>query len=187
LLGTRHENRKIGPRHWALVGLGFAGILALVLPELRKGTPASVLSVACLIAAPVAWSYAALYIQRQTWSISTFTLAGYQHLFGGLGFLALSLLFREPLPHPTGAAWGALAFLVVLGSVIAFTSYIKALSLLPAHVVTTNTYVNPVIAVFLGWLVLGERLSLWTLLALGLVALSVGGILRNGKVRAVKI
>jgi drug/metabolite transporter (DMT)-like permease len=179
ILGAWMDKTKLDLRHGLLVAIGFSGIAVLMAPQLQKPTPANLLSIVLLVLSPALWGFCALYVRRNPQNLSTFTQSGYQHLFGGLGFLTLSLLFREPLPHPVWAAWGAWAFLVIFGSVIAFTAYIKALSLLPTHIVTTNTYVNPVIAVILGWLILKEAVSLWTLAAVVLVIVSVAGTLQN--------
>jgi len=82
------------------------------------------------------------------------------------------------MPNPTGTAWLGFAFLLVFGSLISFTSFLKALHLLPTRLVFTYGYVNPVIAAFLGWLVLGERIAVVTLLGAGLVLLGVAGAFR---------
>ena len=86
---------------------------------------------------------------------------------------------REPLPHPTGDAWLAWTYLVLLGSVVAFTAYMVTLRRLPYGVVMTYAYVNPVIAVFLGWLILGEAVTTPTLAGAALVVAGVAGIFNN--------
>jgi drug/metabolite transporter (DMT)-like permease len=104
--------------------------------------------------------------------------AAYQMLFGGLAVAILSFSFREPVPRPTATAWLGFAFLLVFGSLISFTSFLKALHLLPTRLVFTYGYVNPVIAAFLGWLLLGERIEGPTLAGAGLVLLGVAGSFR---------
>jgi drug/metabolite transporter (DMT)-like permease len=79
-------------------------------------------------------------------------------------------------------AWG---YLVLFGSVIAFTSFVKALQLLPVHVVATYAYVNPVIAVLLGWLILAERITSWTIAGSLLVLLGVAGVFHEQRRRVV--
>ena len=91
----------------------------------------------------------------------------------------MSLLAREPLPRPTGEAWLAWLYLVLCGSVLAFTSYMGTLRRLPYRLVVTYTYANPVIAVFLGWLLLGERVTPWTLAGATLVVAGVAGVFAN--------
>lgn len=72
-------------------------------------------------------------------------------------------------------AWG---YLVIFGSTIAFTSFVQALRLLPTKIVMTYSYVNPVIAVVLGWVILGEQITAWTIGGAVLVLLGVAGVFR---------
>jgi len=85
----------------------------------------------------------------------------------------LALVFREPRPTPTPEAWLALGYLLVFGSILAFTSFVTVLQILPTKVVMTYPYVNPVIAMFLGWLLLREPITAWTIGGAGLVLLGV--------------
>ena len=73
-------------------------------------------------------------------------------------------------------AWG---YLVVFGSVIAFTSFVKALKLLPTKIVLTYAYVNPVIAVILGFIILGEPITQWTFAGAILVIIGVLGVFKE--------
>ena len=91
----------------------------------------------------------------------------------------LVLIFREPLPSPNPQAWAAFGYLVVFGSLLAFTAFVQALRLLPAKIVITYSYVNPVIAVFLGWVILGESITIWTIAGASLVLLGVTGVFRE--------
>ena len=89
------------------------------------------------------------------------------------------MIRQEPLPNPTGEGWLAWGYLVLFGSVIAFTSYMATLRLLPYQIVMTYAYVNPVIAVFLGWLILQEEVTTFTLAGAALVVAGVAGIFNN--------
>jgi len=100
---------------------------------------------------------------------------------GAGGFFLIASAAGEPLPAPQGSAWIALGYLIVAGSLIAFTSFIRALKLLPMPVVMTYAYVNPVIAVFLGWLILGEQVTGWTGAGTALILLGVAGVFREKK------
>ena len=80
-------------------------------------------------------------------------------------------------------AWG---YLVIFGSVIAFTSFVKALRLLPTGIVMTYAYVNPLVAVFLGWLILGEPVTIYTLAGMTLIVLGVMGVFRERRVRSLE-
>ena len=93
--------------------------------------------------------------------------------------MAASLSLGEPLPAPTTPAWIAWGYLVIFGSIIAFTSYVYAIRSLPTKIVMTYAYVNPIIAVFLGWLILDEKITSWTLSGAVLIILGVIGVFRD--------
>jgi len=111
--------------------------------------------------------------------LSSVVNSGYQQIVGAAGFGATVLLLGEAWTKPSAEAWLAWGYLVIFGSLFAFTAFIRALKLLPTKIVVTYAYVNPVIAVFLGWLVLGETVTLWTLGGASLVLLGVAGVFRE--------
>ncbi len=167
---------------WSMAGsivLGFIGVGVLSWPVLSQGTTADILSVIALLLAPLSWAAGSIWLQRRKLDLSDRAMSGWQQLLGGVGLLLFVLLRREPLPAPTGEAWMAWGYLVVMSSVICFTSYLTTLRLLPYQVVMTYAYVNPVIAVFLGWLVLSEDVSWYTITGAALVVSGVVGIFRN--------
>jgi drug/metabolite transporter (DMT)-like permease len=167
---------------WKTVGsvlIGFAGVAVLSWPILRTGTRADVLGVIALLAAPFFWALGSIWLQRRRLGLGVIAISGWQQALGGASLLVMSLATREPLPAPTGEAWLAWGYLVLFGSVLAFTSYMNTLRRLPYRVVMTYSYANPVIAVFLGWLILGERVTLWTLGGAALVVAGVAGIFQN--------
>jgi drug/metabolite transporter (DMT)-like permease len=88
---------------------------------------------------------------------------------------------------PTQEAWLAWGYLVVFGSLIAFTAFVSALQLLPASLVTTYAYVNPVIAVILGWLILREPISGWMIAGGLFVLLGVSGIFKENNQKSDQI
>ena len=159
--------------------LGFLGVAALSWPLLRSGTRADVQGVVALIGAPFFWALGSIWLQRRRPKLGVLAISGWQQALGGLALLAMSLVTREPRPQPTGEAWLAWGYLVCFGSVLAFTSYMSAIGRLPYRVVVTYSYANPVIAVFLGWLVLDEKVTLWTIGGAGLVVAGVAGIFQN--------
>ncbi len=159
--------------------LGFCGVGVLSWPVLRHGNSGDVAAVVALLLAPLFWSIGSLWFQRRKPDLSIVAISGYQQLLGGVGFAVVALARQEPLPTPTGEAWLAWAYLVLFGSVFAFTAYMTTLRRLPYQVVMTYAYVNPVIAVFLGWLILGEVVTGWTLGGAALVIAGVAGIFNN--------
>ena len=161
--------------------VGFVGVGLVGYPALRGGVRADAVAVAILLLASLSWGGGSLFQRRRPIALDAMVSAAYQMLFGGLGVTTLARVFREPLPTPNATAWLAFAFLLVFGSLISFVSFLTALHLLPTRVVFTYGYVNPVLAAFLGWLVLGERISSVSLLGGVLVLLGVAGAFRaNG-------
>lgn len=159
--------------------IGFVGVGVLSWPILREGTRADLWAVVALLLAPLWWAVGSLWMTRRRPDLEIRTVSGWQHLFGAASFLIVGLLLGEPLPTPTPEAWLSLVYLILFGSVLAFTSYITILKLLPVQVAMTYAYVNPVIAVLLGWLILGEPVTGWTVAGAGLVLAGVAGVFRN--------
>jgi drug/metabolite transporter (DMT)-like permease len=159
--------------------VGFAGISVLAIPGSVNGVSADLWSTVALLFAGFSWSLGSVLQTRRPVSLRPLVSSGYQMVFGSTGLLVLMLLMREPAPHPTIEAWLALGYLVVFGSVIAFTAYVTSLKNLPIKIVMTYTYVNPVIALLLGWAILGEQITRWMIGGMGLVLLGVWGVFRE--------
>lgn len=164
--------------------IGFLGIAVLTAPEILRGVEADTVAVLALIGAPIAWSAGSVLQARRPAALSARVSSAYQMAFGSIGFAILVLLLREPLATPTQEAWIAWLYLVIVGGVIAFTSFVTALRLLPTRVVMTYAYVNPVLALVLGSL-LGEQISIWTLAGSLFVLLGVAGVFRERARQAV--
>jgi drug/metabolite transporter (DMT)-like permease len=158
--------------------IGFSGIIVLSYPVLRSGIQADILSIGLLLVGAFSWGIGSLLQSRRPVGLQPMVSSGYQHLSGGIGLLAAALITHEPVPTPSHAAWMAWLYLVLIGSVLAFTSFVRALRLLPISIVMTYGYVNPVIAVLLGWLILGEPITIWTISGTALILLGVAGVFR---------
>ena len=156
--------------------IGFSGLAVLVTPVIKQGLSVDVSSTAALLTAAMAWSGGSLLMQRRPPRTTTILISAYQHLFGGLGLTVAMLLTGEPWPQPTPTAWLGWIYLVIFGSLISFTSYLVAVRTLPISVVMTYAYINPVIAVILGWLVLGEHITPATVLGMALIFIGVSGV-----------
>jgi drug/metabolite transporter (DMT)-like permease len=167
---------------WRMVGallVGFLGIAVLTFPTLRQGLRADLFSILALLLAGLSWGSGSVLQSRRPVQVSAGVSAGFQQLVGSVGFGVMVLLLGEKWTLPEAESWLAWGYLVVFGSLFAFTAFIRALKLLPTKIVMTYAYVNPVIAVFLGWLVLRETVSLWTLGGALLVLLGVAGVFRE--------
>lgn len=159
--------------------VGFSGMVVLSIPVLSSGVTADLWSILALLGAGLSWGTGSVLQSRKPVALKDVTSAGYQQLIGGLGLLGMALILGEPLPHPVREAWWAWGYLWFFGSILAFTSFIRALRLLPTKIVMTYPYVNPVIAVFLGWLILQEPVSGWTFGGAVLILFGVAGVFRE--------
>jgi drug/metabolite transporter (DMT)-like permease len=175
-------NRKApSPKLVAGLLLGLVGVVVLSVPKLAHSSQATLLAVGLLLLSPMLWSAGTLFYQRNQSRLEPVVVSAYQQLFGGLAFLLLSPLLGERWTMPTLQGWLALAYLIVFGSLLAYTSFILAVKLLPVSLVTTYAYVNPVVALFLGWLVLDETIGLWTIAGATLVLIAVGVVFQARK------
>lgn len=161
--------------------VGFVGIALLSATTLQTGDMGDILSLLALVLASISWTLGSLLQSRIPVSLSIEVSAGYQQIFGGLGFVVLVLLTGEPRPTPTTDAWLAWGYLIFVGSLIGFTAYVRILQLLPMSVAMTYAYVNPVVALFLGAVILSEPLHITTLAGAALVLLGVAGVFRERK------
>jgi drug/metabolite transporter (DMT)-like permease len=174
------------PRALTLVGvlLGFAGLAVLVL--VGSGVGGFPVGAALLVMfASTCWALGS-YLQPRLWlPRDVFVTTVYEMAFGGLYLLLVGRIAGEQF-HAAAYSlrtWSALGYLVVFGSVIAFTSYVWLLANAPISFVATYAYVNPVVAVFLGWLVLGEPVTVPVLVGGGIVVAAVALVIRAERPR----
>ena len=161
------------------LGVALLGVAVLSVPFLTSGVRADALSILTLLFAALSWAAGVVLQSRRPVKLEVYANAAYQTLFGALGILTVSLLLSEPAPSPVPEAWIAWAYLIVFGSLIGFTSYLQTIRLLPLTVATTNTYVNPVVAIVLGAILLSEPMTVYTLVGTVLVLLGVVGVFRD--------
>ncbi len=181
ILGSILDKRVPSFQFILALVIGFGGIIILSYPVLTSGVRADILSILFLLVASISWSSGLVLQTRRPVDLSRGVSSGYQQLFGGIFYVIIALIVGERLPVPTTEAWMAWGYLVVFGSLLAFTSFVSVLQILPTSLVTTYAYVNPVIAVLLGWLILREPITLWTVAGGLLVIFGVTGIFRFNK------
>jgi len=115
----------------------------------------------------VSWCFGGLYTQTYKSNSSAFFNAGGQMLTGGIGLFMLSI-FNEDwhhIPVMNGTSLLALLYLICFGSILAFGAYLYAMSKLPAGLVSIYAYVNPLVAILLGFIILREKLTWYTVVA----------------------
>ena len=170
------DRRRPTWRMIAAMLIGLAGIVVLNYHVLQNPTRDQVLPAIALCAAVMLWGSGMVLQKRRPVSLSGEANAAFQLLTGSVALLLAARITREPRPHPTPQALAAWSYLIVFGSVIAFTSFVKVLQTLPMSIVTTYAYVNPVIAILLGALFIHEPVTHWTVAGSALTLLGVAGV-----------
>lgn len=178
LLGDHHISRrgKIG------LAIGIAGVVVLIWPDLRPNLGHSnslghreLWWSLGLQLGSLSWAFGSVLSKKwQTAAADPFGAIAWQMIFAGIANLIFALLVEKP----SNVTWtfrgvAAILYLVVFGSWIGYTAYIWLLQHVPTSKVSTYAYVNPVVAVFLGWLVLHERIDHFIVMGSTIIVASV--------------
>ena len=170
------DGKKVPAKSILGIALGILGIYFLVSDQALATSANFYKGVLMVLIAVLMWAYGSYFVAKSELPRNHFVNSGVQMIFAGLSLFVISLLLGEDwhsLDHITwkaGLSWG---YLVIFGSVIAFTAFNFLLKKVSAEKVSTNTYVNPVVALFLGWLFLSEPITLRALFASALLLLGV--------------
>jgi drug/metabolite transporter (DMT)-like permease len=173
-----HARLGLAPVAGLVVGLAGVGLLSGL-----GGSRVSVSGVLIILGAAAAWALGTIMAGRVATPASPALTSAMELLTGGAALLVLAAATGElgsfRASAVSGRSWLALGYLIVFGSIVAFSAYVVAVRLLPTATVATYAYVNPVIAVLLGTLILNEPLTPATLaggaLIVGAVVLVVRG------------
>ena len=163
------------PAVWAGLALGLAGIGVLVGPARLGGTPVDGLGALAVGTAAFSWALGSVYQRGAQKSDSTLLNVGGQMLVGGAVLVAVGLALGERLDVAAvsaRSAW-ALAYLIVAGAIVGYSAYVWLLKVTTPAKASTYAYVNPLVAVVLGWALADEALSPRVLGAAGLVVAAV--------------
>jgi drug/metabolite transporter (DMT)-like permease len=152
------------------LALGFLGSALLAGVTRGELLAADLRGPVSLTLASASWAFGTVYWKRHPTETSPYAAASVQMAVSGALLTLLGLALGEgPAWHLTSTGVGALAYLVVFGSIVGYTAYGYALKHASATVVGTYAYVNPVVAVALGWLVLHESVTIRTVAAMVLI------------------
>lgn len=165
--------------------LGCAGIVLIFKDNLGDlGKPEYLWGVLASFGACFFWAIGSIYMKGNTFRTNAYSNAAIQFTSGGIGCFVFSLLFDDysKLNAVTSESLWALLYLTLIGSLLAYMSYLYAIKNLPIVVVSTYAYVNPVIAILLGVALLNEKITWTTVLAL--VATLYGVYLINAGYRS---
>ena len=162
------EGKKIQPMSLIGVVLGIIGIYLLVSQKEIINQENSVLGMSMIFLAMLSWAYGSLFVARANLPSNYFVNTGYQMVMAGVILLLASLLFGETWSAPTN--WSSpvqysLLLLIFFGSIVAFTSFNYLLKVVSPEKVATSTYVNPIVALALGWYFLNEQITTQSIVA----------------------
>ena len=170
------QGKKISPMSLVGVGLGIVGIYLLIDQNIAVRHENAMAGIGMIFAAMVAWAYGSIFVGRADLPPNYFVNTGYQMLTGGMLLWGMSFALGEPwLPLQSWEppTFWAMGLLIVFGSIVAFTSFNYLLKVVSPEKVATNTYVNPIVAMFLGWYFLDEPIPLQSILAAGVLLTGV--------------
>lgn len=160
--------------------IGFAGVILLFSGKASAAIfndPLKTIAVGVLMLGTLGWTIGSLFAKYQKMQGSTIMKVGIQMLASGIAFAITALLWSEQkgfsINDVTASSLWALAYLIIFGSLVGYLAYMWLLSVRPASLVGTYAYVNPVVAVFLGWLIASEAVNVRQGLGLGVVILGL--------------
>ncbi|MDT8068802.1 MAG: EamA family transporter [Terriglobia bacterium] len=163
----------------AVVGIvfGVAGVAVLMWPKLRLGTSfghREVFGMALVLTASFSWASGSILSKRWHVGVDAYGASGWEMLMAGIVNLLVGASLGElPRTHWDRDAVLAISYLVIAGSWAGFTAYIWLLKNVPTSKVATYAYVNPIVAVFLGWLFRNETIDKWMLGGSAIIIASV--------------
>lgn len=162
------EGKKIKEMSVIGIVLGMAGMFLLVSQKQVINQEGTILGMSMIFVCIISWAYGSLFVAKADLPPNFFVNTGYQMVTGGFTLLVASLLFREEWTYPT--QWSqtvqlSMALLIIFGSIVAFTAFNYLLRVVSPEKVATSSYVNPVIAMIVGWYFLGEQITFQSVMA----------------------
>jgi drug/metabolite transporter (DMT)-like permease len=183
------EGERLQGRAVAGLLIGFGGLALLVAPSLYGTTAAGgsfIWGMLALQGACASWSIGSVYSKHHPTGVAPLMGAAIQMLVAGLVLTLIGVGFGEARAlHFSGRSFAAFVYLIVFGSIVAYGSYTYAVQKLPLSLVSTYSYINPVIAVLLGWMVLGEQFG-WRVMMAMLIILSGVMMVKGGRAKVRK-
>lgn len=170
------DGKKIQPMSIIGVVLGVIGIYLLVSQKQLLSQEGSGIGMLMIFACLMSWSYGSIFVGKADLPSNYFINTGYQMFMGGVLLLLFSLIRGEIWTIPT--QWSSkvqvsMVLLIVFGGIVAYTSFNYLLRAVSPEKVATSTYVNPVIAILLGWYFLNERITGQSILAAAILLTGV--------------
>ena len=170
------QGKKIESMSVIGVILGVIGIYLLVSQKELIGNEMTLIGVFMIFLCMISWAYGSLFVAKADLPKNYFVNTGYQMLTGGVMLVIVSFVLGEKWIAPSlwsEAVLLSMFLLVVFGSIVAFTSFNYLLKVVSPEKVATSTYVNPVIAMMLGWYFLDEQITTQSIVAAGILLTGV--------------
>jgi drug/metabolite transporter (DMT)-like permease len=190
LIGLFSSKEKL-PRN-AIIGLivGFAGVCVIFYEHLHDFLIADFrFGIFLSLIATWTWAFGTLYTKKEAAKFNPYFSLGLQMVISGASLIILTYAIDTPTNNYFIAfadinwqAWASIAYLLIFGSIIAFIAYLYALQNLPTEQTSIYAYINPVVAILLGWLVFAEQLTIF--IALGGIITLLGVFIVNKAFRA---
>lgn len=170
------QSTRIAPMSIVGVILGILGMYLLVSQQRIIASEMTVIGVLILFMCMTSWGYGSIFVAKAALPKNYFVNTGYQMVFGGIMLAFTSFLIDENWSNPL--SWSikvqtVMAILIVFGSILAFTSFNYLLRFVSPEKVATATYVNPIIALLLGWYFLNEQITVQSAIAAGVLLTGV--------------
>jgi drug/metabolite transporter (DMT)-like permease len=166
----------------AAVLVGFAGVAVLLRPGEQSADASAILLIVTVLGA-LCWASGLFMSPRLTMPPDALTAAGWQMMLGGILLLVVGLVWGEAGDvRPEAFSLDSLlafAYLLVIGSWVAFPAFAFAVRNAPVSKVATYAYVNPAVAIVLGWLILDETITLVTMVGAAIIVASVAIVVRS--------
>jgi drug/metabolite transporter (DMT)-like permease len=175
--------RLHGPTLFGML-VGFGGTLLLVAPTaIQQGLSGPIVQGFLLLQfGCCGWAFGSILQRRHTTTAHPVVSGAIQQLATGLTLLGPALLTRtHPIPW-TGRSFGAVIYLICFGSVIGYSAYLYALDQLPVSIISIYNYINPIVALFLGWLIYREPVGIREVAAMLVIFLGVTLVKRSAGV-----
>jgi drug/metabolite transporter (DMT)-like permease len=157
------------------IGLGLLGIVLIFGQDLSGfSTHGYALGILAIIVANISWAYASVWVKKHHQKSSPFINAAIQMLCGGILLALFSPLVDDyNTIHWNNTFFNAMLYLIFIGSLVAYSCYAYAIKHLPMTLVSMYAYINPIVAVFLGWLVLTEPITTKTLFSMLIILIGI--------------
>ncbi|MGE5458698.1 MAG: EamA family transporter [Methanococcaceae archaeon] len=157
--------------------LGFAGIIFLILSTAGDVSSTNFLASGLIVVGALSWSGGAVFSRVANVPKSPLLSSAMELIFGGILVIIASSVIGEPahfhLNQVSLKSFLGLLYLIIFGSVVAFSAYVWLLGHTSATRISTHTYVNPIIAIFLGWLLANEEITTSLIIASAIIIISV--------------